>query len=79
MTRFLKTLLPSFLLGFGLYFVGLFGCLWLMPLISSNSHDVDMEAAMTGGLVIGPVLALTGFIAGMLLFRKRKGRGIGRG
>lgn len=54
------------------YFVGLFGCLWLLPLISPNSHDSALEAAMTGAILCGPLAAATGFVAGFFFHRSRK-------
>jgi hypothetical protein len=53
------------------YFVGLFGCLFLLPLISQNRHDAQLEAAMTGAFIFGPLAAILGFIAGFLFFRSR--------
>ena len=54
------------------YFVGLFGCVWLLPLISRNAFDGQTEAAMTGAFVAGPLLALAGFVAGFLFHRSRR-------
>lgn len=56
------------------YFVGLFGCLWLLPLISQNSHDGALEAAMTGAFLCGPLTAILGFAAGFLFHHSRKKR-----
>lgn len=46
------------------YFVGLFGCLWLLPILSVNRHDPSVEAAMTGAFIVGPLAAAAGFSAG---------------
>lgn len=47
-------------LGLGVvgYAVGLFGGIGLVYLLSSNQHDVSVEAAMTGAFVVGPLTAL---------------------
>lgn len=47
-------------LGLGVvgYFVGLFGGIGLVYLLSSNQHDQSVEAAMTGAFVVGPLTAL---------------------
>lgn len=39
---------------------------FLIGLISSNAHDRDLEAAMTGAFVLGPLGAAAGFIAGLM-------------
>jgi hypothetical protein len=73
--RSLKIVFLSFGIGLGMYFIGLFGCLWLLPLLSSNSHDGGVEAAMTGALLVGPFLALAGFVGGVIFLGKsRSGR-----
>ena len=55
-----------------------FGCLWAIPayllgalgggalvsLLSSNTHDRSVEAAMTGAFVLGPLAGLVGFVVG---------------
>lgn len=46
------------------YFVGAFGGGFLITVLSSNTHDKGMEAAMTGGFVIGPIAAFLGGILG---------------
>ncbi len=43
----------------------------LIELLSSNTHDRDMEAAMTGIFVCGPLGALVGFATGLYVGRKR--------
>ena len=63
-------------LGIGLvsavvgYLVGAFGGGYLVSVLSSNSHDRPVEAAMTGAFVTGPLLAVAAVIAGLLLFRR---------
>jgi len=60
-------------IGFGclgaivFYFVGAIGGGVLISIFSSNTHDKSVEAAMTGGLVIGPIAALLGGILGAVL------------
>lgn len=56
--------------GFGLlwaipaYLVGAFGGGFLISLLSSNTHDRSIEAAMTGAFVLGPLVGLIGFVIG---------------
>ena len=40
--------------------------------LSQNQHDIDVEAAMTGAFVVGPLVGLVGAIVG---FVRRPGRG----
>ena len=57
-------------LGFGVlwaipaYLVGAFGGGFLVSLLSSNTHDRLVEAAMTGAFVLGPLAGLIGFVVG---------------
>jgi uncharacterized membrane protein len=46
------------------YCLGTFGGLILIEAASSNQHDRSVEAAMTGAFVIGPLVAIAGFIGG---------------
>ena len=56
--------------GFGVlwaipaYLIGAFGGGFLVSLLSSNTHDRSVEAAMTGAFVLGPLIGLIGFIVG---------------
>jgi hypothetical protein len=56
--------------GFGVlwglvgYLCGAFGGGWLVAQTSSNTFDRDMEAAMTGAFVIGPLVGLIAFVIG---------------
>jgi uncharacterized membrane protein len=52
------------------YLVGAVGGGWLVSLLSSNTHDVSVEAAMTGAFVTGPLAALVAFIAGFILAKR---------
>jgi hypothetical protein len=47
------------------YAVGAFGGGFLVSVLSSNTHDRSVEAAMTGAFVIGP---LAGVVGGLLGF-----------
>ena len=49
------------------YLVGAFGGGYLVSLLSSNQHDKEMEAAMTGAFVFGPLAAIVGFAIGRLV------------
>ena len=66
MRRFLIALLAA-LAG---YLVGGFGGGWLVSVLSSNTHDVSVEAAMTGAFVTGPLTAVITFIAGFILLKR---------
>jgi hypothetical protein len=46
------------------YLAGAFGGGYLTSLLSSNTHDRSVEAAMTGAFVIGPVCAIFAFAIG---------------
>ncbi len=68
----MKAALLAIVWSVAFYFVGLFGCLWILPSVSSNHHDASVEAAMTGAFFFGPLLAIVAFIAGFLFHRSRK-------
>jgi len=54
-------------IGFGMlwgiagYICGAFGGGWLVSQMSSNTHDRDLEAAMTGAFLFGPLVGLVAF------------------
>lgn len=56
--------------GFGIlwgivgYLCGAFGGGWLVAQSSSNTFDREMEAAMTGAFVIGPLVGIVAFVIG---------------
>ena len=50
--------------GFAGYLCGAFGGGWLVAQASPNTFDRDMEAAMTGAFVIGPLVGLVAFAIG---------------
>jgi hypothetical protein len=54
------------------YLLGAFGAGYFVSLLSSNQHDKEMEAAMTGAFVFGPLAAIVGFVVGIVR-TKRKG------
>jgi hypothetical protein len=69
----MKTFGLSLLAGVIGYVVGLFGGIGLVNLLSSNTHDRSIEAAMTGAFLIGPLVAVVAFVATLayLVIRKR--------
>ncbi len=52
------------------YLVGAFGGGLLIDALSANTHDRSVEAAMTGAFVTGPLGALIGLAAALVLARK---------
>lgn len=62
--RFLKSL------GCGLlgYVVGALVTYFLVNLLSSNTHDLAMEAVMTAFLFGGPLVGIFGFVFGFVKF-----------
>jgi hypothetical protein len=54
------------------YIVGLFGGMGLVSLLSSNTFDRSMEAAMTGAFVIGPLVAVLAFTGTLVYLRIRR-------
>ena len=58
--------------GFGLlwavpaYLIGAFGGGYLVWVLSSNTHDRSVEAAMTGAFLWGPLAGIVGFIVGAM-------------
>ena len=65
--------------GFGLLFAlgGYFAVAaagyFLIGQFSSNTHDRDIEAAMTSAFVLGPIGAVLGFIAGFVRGGRKAG------
>lgn len=55
------------------YVVGAFGGGLLVSLLSSNTHDRSIEAAMTGAFVLGPLVAVAAFAIGFARARRRQG------
>lgn len=57
----------------GGYLVAAFAGYFLVAQFSGNTHDRELEAAMTSAFVLGPLGAVVAFIAGFI----RGGRGSG--
>jgi hypothetical protein len=55
------------------YVAGAFGGGVLLATLSSNTHDVSLEAAMTGAFVTGPLAALIAFAAGVVRAGRPRG------
>lgn len=53
------------------YCAGAFADGYLVYLFSTNRHDRDLEAAMTGAFVIGPLAGLIGLVAGVIRARPK--------
>ena len=47
------------------YLIGAFGGGYLISVLSSNTRDRSLEAAMTGAFLCGPIAGVIGFIIGM--------------
>lgn len=54
------------LYGIGGYIVSAVVGYLLVLQLSSNSHDRDLEAAMTSAFVFGPIAAIIAFIVGVV-------------
>ena len=54
------------------YCLGLFGGMALIEATSSNQYDRSLEAGMTGAFVIGPLVAVAGFIAGAVWAKPKR-------
>jgi hypothetical protein len=57
------------------YLVGAVGGGILLSLLSSNTHDRSVEAAMTGAFVFGPIGAVAGCIAAIRSKRRAPSAG----
>lgn len=68
----MKSVFFSILCAVAAYFVGLFACVLLVPMLSQNRHDVQLEAAMTGAFVVGPLVAILSFVGAMIFFFSRR-------
>ena len=55
------------------YVVGAVAGNFLVTAFSSNTHDRSVEAAMTAAFVLGPLAAVTAFVAGFLRAGRRSG------
>jgi hypothetical protein len=63
--------LLALVVGYG---IGLFGGMWLVNTFSNNPRDRELEAAMTGAFVIGPVMAILALV-GTVIFLLVRARG----
>lgn len=61
------------LIGITAYLVAAVLGFLLVLLLSSNTHDRDLEAAMSGAFVFGPLAALIGFVVGVIKGGARRG------
>ena len=64
----LKAIGMALLSGIGGYAAGVGLGMLLVYSFSSNQHDRDMEAGMTGFFCVGPAIAVLGIIAGLAVF-----------
>ena len=53
------------------YVVGAFGGGYALSVLSSNTHDRSLEAAMTGAFLFGPLAALAAFVIGAVRAKPR--------
>ena len=61
----------ALVIGYG---IGLFGGMWLVNTFSNNPRDRELEAAMTGAVVIGPIVAIIALVGTLVfLFMRSKG------
>jgi len=60
MLRIIVFAILALVVGYG---IGLFGGMWLVNTFSNNPRDRELEAAMTGAFVIGPVVAVLAAVA----------------
>ncbi len=63
-------------LGVGVlgYAVGALAGCGLVTAFSDNRHDRSVEATMTGAFATGPLLAVVGFVAALIVFARRRRR-----
>lgn len=62
----------GFLFAIVAYVIGAFGGGYFVSLLSSNQHDKEMEAAMTGAFVFGPLAAIVGFVIGFVRSKRKE-------
>lgn len=67
----LRRLLIGVLAALPAYFVGAIGGGYLVYLTSTNRHDREIEAEMTGAFALGPAAAAVGFLAGVIAAKRR--------
>ncbi len=71
MLRIIVFAILALVVGYG---VGLFGGVWLINTFSNNPRDRELEAAMTGAFVIGPIVAVLAAV-GTVVFLVLRDRG----
>jgi hypothetical protein len=78
----LRAVLVGLLVAAASYAGGVLLGMALVAALSSNTHDRSVEGAMTGAFVVGPLLAVLGFVVGALAYarraRRRRDRDIAR-
>ena len=67
----MRRLAFGFLWAVPAYLVGAFGGGYLVSVLSSNTHDRSVEAAMTGALLYGPIAGIIGFVVGVMRTRNQ--------
>jgi ABC-type branched-subunit amino acid transport system permease subunit len=67
----MKTFGLAVLAAMGGYAIGLISGIFLIEAFSNNRHDRSVEAAMTGAVVVGPLLAVVAVIV-LLVIRARR-------
>jgi hypothetical protein len=73
----MRRLLIGLLAGCVGYVAGAFLGGWLISVASSNTHDLSVEAAMTGAFVTGPLTAIVAFVVGFIWSKRPSGPGPG--
>jgi ABC-type branched-subunit amino acid transport system permease subunit len=67
----MKTFGLAVLAAMGGYAIGLISGIFLIEAFSNNRHDRSVEAAMTGAVVVGPLMAVVAVIV-LLVIRARR-------
>jgi hypothetical protein len=63
----------ALLAAVGGYLIGLFAGMLLVNLLSSNTHDSSVEAAMTSAFIIGPLVAVLAFACTLVFLLRQSG------
>jgi hypothetical protein len=67
----MRRLLIGLLWAVPAYVIGALGGGYLVSMLSSNTHDRSIEAAMTGAFVFGPLVAVVAFLVGAVRAKSR--------
>jgi hypothetical protein len=67
----MRRLLIGLLWAVPAYVIGALGGGYLVSMLSSNTHDRSIEAAMTGTFVFGPLVAVVAFLVGAVRAKSR--------